>query len=426
MNSKDIKDILNIHTEQTVPRSSKKLKLAKKPAGLNRELVWKGFESSARNDHLQFHHWVKQDEPSSDYYYAKFNSTFKVPQLDPDEYQSHFTEYDWTFDETRYLFDLCKTFDLRFQVIHDRYSYSPPNSEQQQDIKPSLNQRSIEDLKARYYSIIKKMIEIPALRKKYNILGTDQNSGTQRKALALLSFDKDKETERKKLLEELLNRTTEEIEEERKLLVELERIQTQQKKLARERESVMLSIVPFEETTPSMVRADPNAPEPQQEKRSSKDSFSEKRNDGTKKQYSDSSESKNIINLNKNKSLVEINTQLVNIPSISKSTYIPVRDLKLGPGAFLRSEKITPVPKHRVEQVQLILDHLGVSCSISAWPRPFMPTAPICDRFEEIIQNIVPLLELKKVCDKTEAELCILESRKNMLVKEVEQKKHDL
>jgi hypothetical protein len=30
---------------------------------------------------------------------------------------------DWSKDETDYLFDMCKRFDLRFIVIADRYSF---------------------------------------------------------------------------------------------------------------------------------------------------------------------------------------------------------------------------------------------------------------------------------------------------------------
>ena len=30
---------------------------------------------------------------------------------------------DWSKDETDYLFQLCRRFDLRFPVIEDRYSF---------------------------------------------------------------------------------------------------------------------------------------------------------------------------------------------------------------------------------------------------------------------------------------------------------------
>ena len=44
-------------------------------------------------------------------------------------------------EETDYLLDLCERFDLRFALIADRYA------------PPSGHERSIEDLKERYYAL---------------------------------------------------------------------------------------------------------------------------------------------------------------------------------------------------------------------------------------------------------------------------------
>lgn len=51
----------------------------------------------------------------------------------------------WTYEETMYLWNLCKQFDLRFIVIHDRYD--------------EKYNRTIEELKHRYYSIAKILLE---------------------------------------------------------------------------------------------------------------------------------------------------------------------------------------------------------------------------------------------------------------------------
>ncbi|OMJ12467.1 SWR1-complex protein 4, partial [Smittium culicis] len=113
-----------------------------------------------------------------------------------------------------------------------------------------------------------------------------------------------------------------------------------------------------------------------------------------------------ITRLNKDpSSLITTNYELVDIPNYAYPAQIPKRDMKLGPGAFLRSEKISNIGKLKNEQMQLILDHLGVSCANSLWPRPFMPTSGVCDRFDTVQSLILQLLELKKLCDKTEAEL---------------------
>jgi len=46
----------------------------------------------------------------------------------------------WSKQETDRLFELCRRFDLRFVVIHDRWD-------------DSQSKRSVEDLKERYYNI---------------------------------------------------------------------------------------------------------------------------------------------------------------------------------------------------------------------------------------------------------------------------------
>jgi DNA methyltransferase 1-associated protein 1 len=51
---------------------------------------------------------------------------------------------DWSREETDYLFDLLRKYDLRFLVVADRWEY------------PS--QRTVEDLKHRYYSVCRKLI----------------------------------------------------------------------------------------------------------------------------------------------------------------------------------------------------------------------------------------------------------------------------
>ena len=54
---------------------------------------------------------------------------------------------DWSKEETDHLFELCERFELKWVVIVDRYqSYPVP-----------LPPRSIEDIKARYYAIVKKL-----------------------------------------------------------------------------------------------------------------------------------------------------------------------------------------------------------------------------------------------------------------------------
>jgi len=64
-----------------------------------------------------------------------------VPAYSYLEYHQHLHDENWSKQDTDRLFELCRRFDLRFVVIHDRWE------------QHSQSKRSIEDLKERYYSV---------------------------------------------------------------------------------------------------------------------------------------------------------------------------------------------------------------------------------------------------------------------------------
>lgn len=90
----------------------------------------------------------------------KFNVKIDLVKYTPEEYNQHIKvrknqihalkcqnlDKAWGRDETDYLWDLCEKFDLRFIVIYDRYD-------------PKYN-RSVEDLKERFYQVNKKILEV--------------------------------------------------------------------------------------------------------------------------------------------------------------------------------------------------------------------------------------------------------------------------
>ncbi|KAJ2842663.1 swr complex subunit, partial [Coemansia erecta] len=208
--------------------------------------VWRGFKSSARTDDLALYHWAKANEQYSDYFYARFNAKTKPYEYTDEEYEKCIKPLStqWTRSETDYLLDLCRRFDLRFIVIHDRY-YSQPGCPMRFE---GAQERSLEDLKDRYYSICRALTQYRA--------GEDSRDpedlplqATNKLAddLALLQFDKKKELERKEYLEALFRRTKEEIEEEEMLIVEARRIEANERRLIHEREGLLQSHAMFEE-----------------------------------------------------------------------------------------------------------------------------------------------------------------------------------
>ncbi|KAJ1798698.1 swr complex subunit [Coemansia sp. RSA 2399] len=95
---------------------------------------------------------------------------------------------------------------------------------------------------------------------------------------------------------------------------------------------------------------------------------------------------------------------------------IPQRDARLGPGVFLRSDKLHPIPKNKLDLVKQFMEQLSLSSPNTIWPRPVMATPAVCDRFDSLQSTIIPLLDCKKTADKLETEIQVLRARKRMLV----------
>ncbi|XP_069591949.1 DNA methyltransferase 1-associated protein 1 isoform X4 [Ranitomeya imitator] len=84
---------------------------------------WMPFTNPARKDGAIFYHWRRASEEGKDYPFARFNKAVQIPTYSEQEYQLYLHDDGWTKTETDHLFDLCRRFDLRFIVIHDRYDH---------------------------------------------------------------------------------------------------------------------------------------------------------------------------------------------------------------------------------------------------------------------------------------------------------------
>lgn len=96
------------------------------------------------------------------------------------------------------------------------------------------------------------------------------------------------------------------------------------------------------------------------------------------------------------------------------------KEKKLTPGVYIRSQKLPIVKPTMQPKVIKVLEELGIgkmiawwagatsfslaNLSVSAGPRPIMPTQKICLKFEKLQNAILNMFELKKVVDKTEVE----------------------
>ncbi|KAJ3221996.1 swr complex subunit [Clydaea vesicula] len=352
----DVFDILNI--QQHKPKIPQLKEKQKRPEGITREVFaltgglpsltiapptlkqkinkkarkWaiKQFTNSARSDNLSLYHWVRLNDDDTDSKFSGFNKTTFVECYTDQEYDQYFSDSNWSKEDTDHLFDLCKKFDLRFIVIADRFSGS--------------QERSIEDLKDRYYSIVKKLVSLH-----------DKAADT-----SIYNYNKEKEVERKKNLEVLLNRTTDQAKEEEALYFELRKREQTEKKWMKERESIVCLLGNYESQKDSL--------------------FLEKK----KKR------------LNKKKKL-EDGIEEVDTPQKKE---------KCAPGVYLRSSRVAPVKTTMQQKLNTSLQELGIQNG-----KPTMPTAAVMAAFEELRQQILALLELKRQIDRSDHDLKLQQSR---------------
>lgn len=229
---------------------------------------WASFSNPGRKDGLLLHHWIRgrHQHDNDEYMFAKFNQKLSIPQFAREDYDNILQDSDWTFEETRYLFDLCEEYDLRWIVIHDRYDFSAntysiakntiaETKESQkvdtdkndstkkklnptESIKPVLisnvdpGYRTIEDLKARFYDVGRKILKYRHSRGETMGPGEDE-------LYRQMKYSKESEVKRKEHLERLLSRSPAEIAEEEALVLESRKLEAAAEMMLLERAEIL-------------------------------------------------------------------------------------------------------------------------------------------------------------------------------------------
>ncbi len=188
-------------------------------------------------DDIALRHWVKIHN-LPDYRYAKLNKTTRMLSYTEAEYEAHLQDPGWTKSDTDRLFSLCRQYDLRFFVIHDRFNPNEPPREliaaaparvveglpQTQSARDSVSlssssgdvasptstaaatltadYRSVEELKARYYGIQQSLLEARCVAR-----GNDPAELKKVSPLFVEAYDGAHETMRRQQLELVLRRT---------------------------------------------------------------------------------------------------------------------------------------------------------------------------------------------------------------------------
>ncbi|GAV27125.1 hypothetical protein PMKS-000586 [Pichia membranifaciens] len=355
-------------------------------------------------------------------------------------------ERTWTYEETRFLFDLCSKLDMRWAVIFDRY-------------QDKYTDRTVEDLKVQMYTISAHLLE-----KKGNL-----NDSALIKALR--SFNKDKELERKYYLTKLIHRAPTEIAEEESLVIEARKFELAAKKMLLERAQLLqlldspqssasvqqyLTSQGLTQLYNSLMSADkskkrkaevpvapllgPNAiPHTQHLQMSSSAN-----NSGSNGGNGNNNGNGGSVSGNKRRSNAGQNSTgsnggagngKVTVSSSSSSNSKPpsklsevqqllqksltaeelevygieIHNERIQPGVHVRSQKIASFKPSVQAKVHEILGQLGLSI------KPTMPTGPVSKKFDDLLYKISHLVDLKKQSDKLLAEIELIKRQKGLL-----------
>ncbi|KAJ7284008.1 hypothetical protein C8J57DRAFT_1447932 [Mycena rebaudengoi] len=434
-NSADLRSILDLPSSAATPPPAPKRPAApsaRKPEGISRELFsligpssttlaaqlakprfkqkpnlnagskvkweWRPFKNTARTDSLQLHHWAKASaDPEAEYAFAKYNVQPADYTYSPDEYTRHLEDSEWTKEETDYLVDIIREYDMRWYVIQDRYDF------------PGGPPRSMEDIKDRYCSVCRKLI-------RNRPWAGDESS----KAVLMntFSFDKDREVMRKKYVASLENRTPEQIAEEEALYMEIKRLEQNERRFKRERDDLLRTLAGIDSGLPDVVE-DENV-------LSGLTLDVAKRSGGgssNKKKGGAAADGLDLLN-SPSTPLSSAAAAIVRRPQTAKSVAYDLQHCITrtdGPGggtpatkaahqpAFLRSFKL-PFPKATIApKVTQALAELGL-----AHTRLVMPTAGNVAALEGLLDAAAALVETKKVVDKVGYDIQVARGRLGM------------
>lgn len=397
--------------------------------------------------------------------FAKFNVKVPVPQYSDDQYKKNLLNDDWTKDETDYLLELVRDFDLRWPVIWDRYDFHPqppPGPDGGESVSvaviPAPKPRTMEDLKARYYEVAAKMmlIQKPAA----------YMTGPEFKLYeTMLNFSPATETARKQFVANTLSRSKDEAREEESLLLELKRILARNQTFNEERRdlynrldyphtdqdiSTFKSSAGLQNLLQNLMNVDKskkrkslaagpdgavptptsagNHPGPSGHHQSSEGPGNRRESIATSTQgghpsghhHRDSVASQtpatpadptptSAIDKNKKKGGVPA-AERRKLTDQEEQVYGVSYGDRLGGGPTFRYEKINKLYSHKSGQQQKRITNLLTELDIP--PRLAMPTGPVTAEFERLWAQLTILVDQRKLSEKLDHEIALEEAKK--------------
>ncbi|CAK9436508.1 uncharacterized protein LODBEIA_P10660 [Lodderomyces beijingensis] len=330
---------------------------------------------------------------------------------------------EWSYEETKQLFDLCRTFELKWPVIQDRFP----------------QRRTTEEMKRHFYHICSKILQ-------------DQQSNTHDSLIdALNSYSKEKEVDRKQYLENLLLRTPAEIAEEESLVIEARRFELAAKKMLTER-SNLLALLDSPQSAHNVAQYQSSQgitnlynnlmlfdkhqkKKMQQQKITTQDPVPPP----IPPAASSSIRRDRVFQTQLQQYLSSLLKQNYHTTSAVKQEANAIHELlmkkltqkeeeayglhyhgteKLTPGVSLRSQqKMSGLQQKQsvLKSVSALLQELDIPTAGGSAMKPIMPTRKTMAKYDELLRAVVTLLEVKKARDKLESEIALIKSQRDLV-----------
>lgn len=392
----------------------------------------------------------------------KWNISVNVASYTEEQYQNFLVSEDWTKEETDFLMELCRTFDLRWLLIADRYDpkeISPPATSldsghvagTEVTTRPQYPTRSMEALKSRYYAIAAKMLEM-------HTPASTMTSTEFQLWEKMRNFDVKTETMRKAMAEKLFERTKDEADEERILLEELHRITKNEDDFIKMRRDLYARLEPVapirrgergeEQSTamyqtsqglsmllqsllakekrlkrppvPGGAEAGPTASTPADNKNPEKGRHSTQHN---RRDTLDTNAEEPAPGPQKKGSTSQPVVRVLT-PQEEARFGVSHPTERLTSGVQFRHEKINRLTMAKSQtqttKIQAALTELGIP------PRLLMPTERVCREFERLTGEINILLDTRKVNEKITTEIKVLEEARRVRLGQPKEGEQDI
>ena len=359
------------------------------------------------------------------YHFAKYNVRAQVPKRYTDEqYDRHLRSDEWTREETDYLMDLAEEYDLRWVVIADRYDYQPQSSDTEMDgasLVPAKQRRTMEHMKARYYTVIANVLSLEH--------PPSEMSETEFELHEKMSkFDPERERTRKELAALQLNRTADEVREEGILLEELKRIVANEQTFIAERKELYARLeVPISVGNTTMYQSSQGLSQLLQtllQADKSKKRRSLLGTEGPGASPASQTPTQNILSglrdsradtptgptpTTATKKSAASNTQFLKPLTPAEEVRYGVQHHDRLPSGVQfrndRAQKLTQAKSNiQTQKLAAALAELEVPL------RLVMPTERVCKEFEKLIHSVNLFLDARKVAEKVESEIRVLEA----------------